>query len=809
MPFPRLALVVLPAAAIIAWLGGSTASGAVTTYTSAWGGGTITAGNAAQINNGASITGNVATSGTLQFNRSTALTVSTTISGTGVVSTLATNTGTVTLSGNNTYTGGTRLNGGTLNLGSASAIGSSGPISFGGGTLQYSAVNTTDYSSRFSTAAGQAYSIDTNGQSVSFASQVASSGGSFTKLGSGTITLNNTVIDSDAALDLPTTVFAGMLQTGSNGGNNLRIGNSAAGTVTVVGGEFKTNIAYVGYNAPGAITVSSGTFIARGTAYVGFNSTGSGTLSVTGGSTTLFSLSVAENTGSLGTMTMSGGTVGLSPSVGTSIRIGASGTGSLALSDGSLSGGDILIGSRSDGVGSATVTGGTLTVTSLVVGNSGQGSLTILGGLVSSSGRGDIGFNSGATGSVAVTGGTLAVGSLFVGRTGGGTATLSISGSQGTGGFVSVSGTLSSSPTGSIVLASGGTLSIGSGGAAGVLASALVNDGTLIFNRSDAGTCGVVISGSGAVIKRGAGMLVMAGANTYSGLTTIESGTLRIGGGGTSGVLPGDVVNDASLLFDRSNNLTYSGRISGSGSVRKNGSGRLVLSGSSSYSGMTTVGSGTLEVNGILASTSLVQALAGSTLSGTGTIAGPATISGTHSPGAASRGTQTFNNGIVYLAGSAVNWELAANTDTDTAAFDRVVVTASSLVFTGPTALNLVFNAAGSTVRWTDSFWDVNRSWTIYDLISGASTPSLVNLVVGGSLLDSQGQSLSAERGSFSLDEVDGNVVLTFAAVPEPSAMALAAVGVAVAALARYSRSVSSSSLISGRTAEARSGSDA
>ena len=67
-------------------------------------------------------------------------------------------------------------------------------LSFGGGTLQYSAANQTDYSVRFSTAANQQYRIDTNNQSITFASALTSQGGSLTKLGGGTLTLtgNNT-----------------------------------------------------------------------------------------------------------------------------------------------------------------------------------------------------------------------------------------------------------------------------------------------------------------------------------------------------------------------------------------------------------------------------------------------------------------------------------------------------------------------------------------------------------------------------------------------------------------------------------------
>ena len=93
----------------------------------------------------------------------------------------------LTLTGANTYTGGTSINNGSLALGSAGAIGSSGTISFGGGTLQHSASNSTDYSGRFSTAATQQYKVDTNGQSVTWGTALTSSGGTLTKNGAGTL----------------------------------------------------------------------------------------------------------------------------------------------------------------------------------------------------------------------------------------------------------------------------------------------------------------------------------------------------------------------------------------------------------------------------------------------------------------------------------------------------------------------------------------------------------------------------------------------------------------------------------------------
>ena len=94
-----------------------------------------------------------------------------------------------------------------------------------------------------------------------------------------------------------------------------------------------------------------------------------------------------------------------------------------------------------------------------------------------------------------------------------------------------MAGTLSKGTNGTINLNSGGTLQIGVGGTTGVLGvSTLTNNGTLVFNRSDASTYSGIISGSGAVTKQGGGTLNFAGTSSYTGATHVNGGSLLVNG---------------------------------------------------------------------------------------------------------------------------------------------------------------------------------------------------------------------------------------------------------------------------------------
>jgi len=160
-------------------------------------------------------------------------------------------------------------------------------------------------------------------------------------------------------------------------------------------------------------------------------------------------------------------------------------------------------------------------------------------------------------------------------------------------GLLTLSG--SNSYTG-VTTVSAGTLQIDNGGSAGILMGNITNNGVLVFNRSDNPTFGSIISGSGSLTQTGASILTLTGSNSFNGTTTISTGTLQIGNGGTSGSLVGNITDNAVLMFNRSDNLTFGGAIGGSGSLIQTGKGILTLTGTNTYSGGTTVSSGTLAI---------------------------------------------------------------------------------------------------------------------------------------------------------------------------------------------------------------------
>ena len=253
--------------------------------------------------------------------------------------------GTLTLSGTNTYTGGTNLNGGILALGTGvQALGGSGTVAsigiikFGGGTLQYSGSNNIDYSSRFSSGAGQAFNIDTNGRDVTLGSQIISTAGgasgTLSKFGVGQLTLSSGVSRYTGA----TTISGGSLSVGTlaNGGSDSSIGRSTSAETSLVfdggalqytGATVVTDRAFTinaGKTATVDITIGSTNLTlvgATGAATTGaLTKTGSGTLTLSGANT--YTGATAINGGTLAVSGSLSATTAVSVTSGTLLLSG-------------------------------------------------------------------------------------------------------------------------------------------------------------------------------------------------------------------------------------------------------------------------------------------------------------------------------------------------------------------------------------------------------------------------------------------------------------------------------------------------------
>lgn len=102
---------------------------------------------------------------------------------------------------------------------------------------------------------------------------------------------------------------------------------------------------------------------------------------------------------------------------------------------------------------------------------------------------------------------------------------------------------------GGTVINNGTTLQVGTGGTTGSLGVGnTANDGSLIFNRSNAYTYSGILSGSGTLAKLGAGTLTLSGTNTHTGKTTVSGGILSIASDANLGTAPGSATADQLTL---------------------------------------------------------------------------------------------------------------------------------------------------------------------------------------------------------------------------------------------------------------------
>jgi len=256
---------------------------------------------------------------------------------------------------------------------------------------------------------------------------------------------------------------------------------------------------------------------------------------------------------------------------------------------------------------------------------------------------------------------------------------------------------------------SSGTLQLGDGTTDGSILGDVTDNATFAFNNKSIVTYAGAISGAGTVTQVGTGTTVLTGTNSYTGGTTIASGTLQVGNGGTAGNIPGDVTDNGTLAFDRSDAVQYAGTISGSGGVRVL-AGNFVLTGTNTYTGGTNIAAGaTLQLgiptangsitgnvtdNGTLAFNNGSDQTFGGVIGGSGQVTKAATGNTTLT------GTNTYSGGTIItfgtVTGAATSFGTGAITDNATlvinqpadAAFANAINGSGSFTKTGTGRLN-------------------------------------------------------------------------------------------------------------------------
>ena len=516
--------------------------------------------------------------------------------------------GTVVLTGTNTYTGDTDITGAaTLVLGANGTTGSlaaGNTVNIGSGaTLRVNRSDSVTLSGALNglgtleqAGGGTTILTATNNHGATTVSggvlQVGN-GGTAGTLGSGTVALNAGTlrIDRSDTVTLSNT-FSGSGTLEQHGGGTLVLTGDSdpgfSGAVDITGGTLRISGA----------TANAGT---------GAIAIGANTLDIANGASVGNAITVA---GGLITSSAGGGTLASGTAInlgnGGSVRFSSAGGGTLAiarvLADGGANDATVTIDSGTVALraantygGDTTVSGGTLQIDGGTAGNAGSivlgaNTLDIVGG---SSVASTVTATNGATIRSSSGGGTLAAGTLTLADG----ATLNLAGAAGS--TLNVARAIAATAGAGVesVNATGGTVVLG--GANTYTGDTTVSAGTLRISGATA------TAGSGGSIVLGANTLDIANGASVGNTVTVSDGatiTSSTGGGtlGTGGTLNLGAGVGLTLASAGGGTLTVARVISDSnddGALTING-GIVALQAVNTHGGDTTVSAGTLRIDG-------------------------------------------------------------------------------------------------------------------------------------------------------------------------------------------------------------------
>jgi autotransporter-associated beta strand protein len=203
-----------------------------------------------------------------------------------------------------------------------------------------------------------------------------------------------------------------------------------------------------------------------------------------------------------------------------------------------------------------------------------------------------------------------------------------------------------------------GIVELGDGATAngnlGATVAPVTNDAAIEANYGAAKTLAYNIGGSGSLTQKGAGILTLTGTNSYAGNTVIDpTRTLQLGNNTVTGSVSGSIVNNGTLILNRSDSTTLANDISGIGEITKSVGGPVTLSGNNSFDGAVTV-SGSRVVT-IGSDTALGTTTGGTTVSaGRIELANGVTVTGETIAIAGS--SPDFNGALQAQAGATATW---------------------------------------------------------------------------------------------------------------------------------------------------------